>query len=169
MFLSHEVHFDNILLHHNYLFFSVSGKNLFLKQFCFSLSYVPSLGLLQFGWPLGIAFGVILSVKVKGQDISTKIMEIVECNADTRLRSCSSFRIKCGKKKARKLQKSKSWLDSHIGHLSLEQELYLCISCVERIFSVRTATFLENNMVTPDSTLSLSASFTTAQFTQRTS
>lgn len=98
MFLSHEVHFDNILLHHNSFFFPVSGKNFFLKQFCFSLSYVPSLGLLQFGWPLGIAFGVILSVKVKGQDISTKIMEIVECNADTRLRSCSSFRIKCGKK-----------------------------------------------------------------------
>lgn len=168
MFLSHEVHFDNILLHHNSFFFQFLAR-FFFKQFCFSLSYVPSLGLLQFGWPLGIAFGVILSVKVKGQDIRTKIMEIVECNADTRLCSCSSFRIKCGKKKARKVQKSKSWLDSHIGHLSLEQELYLCISCVERIFSVRTATFLENNMVTPDSTLSLSASFTTAQFTQRTS
>ncbi len=95
-------------------------------------------------------------------------MEIVECNADSCLSSCSSFRIKCGKK-AWKVQKSNKWFESHIGHLSLDQELYLCISCVERIFSARTATFLENNTVTPDSTLSFSASFTTAQFAQRTS
>lgn len=43
----------------------------------------------------------------------------------------------------------------------------LCILCVERIFR-RTDTFLENNMVTPDSTLMLFATFTT-EFIHRTS
>lgn len=130
MFLSHEVHFDNILLHHNYLFFSVSGKNLFLKKKCFSLSYVPSLGLLQFGWPLGIAFGVILSVKVKGQDIRTKIMEIVECNADTRLCSCSSFRIKCGKKKSTKSAKVKVMVRlSHRTLISGTRAVFMYFMC----------------------------------------
>lgn len=36
-----------------------------------------------------------MSVKVKGQDIRTKIM--IERNADTVLRSCSAFSIKCEK------------------------------------------------------------------------
>lgn len=46
-----------------------------------------------------MACGVILSVKVKGQDIRTKIMEIVERSADTLLHSCISFCIKCAKVK----------------------------------------------------------------------